>query len=117
MPRKPPHSCNKPGCVRLTSERYCPEHQRQAEQAYDAQRGTATNRGYDRTWAKVRAMKMSRDPLCERCLVHGLTVAAVLVHHRDRNPRNNLDENLESLCDPCHDEEHRKERWNGSGRI
>jgi hypothetical protein len=33
------------------------------------------------------------------------------VHHKDRNPYNNDDNNLESLCEPCHDVEHKKERW------
>jgi 5-methylcytosine-specific restriction protein A len=58
-------------------------------------------------------MKLNRDPLCERCALAGLTVAAVLVHHKDRNPRNNTVENTESLCDACHDAEHRRERWAG----
>ncbi len=111
MPTKPRHQCNRVGCYALTSERYCAEHQRQAVEAYEAKRGTATERGYNATWARVRAMKLAGDPLCERCRVHGLTVAAVLVHHKDRNPRHNTAENIESLCDACHDDEHRNERW------
>jgi len=38
-------------------------------------------------------------------------VIAALVHHRNRNPRNNEWSNLEALCTACHDEEHRRERF------
>jgi len=113
MPMKPPHQCNRPGCRALTRARFCPEHARQAEQEYDRDRGTAAERGYTATWAKVRTLKLARNPLCERCEAQGMDVAAVLVHHRDRDPRHNADENLESLCDPCHDREHAAERWAG----
>lgn len=111
MPTKPKHPCNRHGCSALTAERFCPEHQQQATAAYEASRGTATERGYDSNWTKVRAMKLAKDPLCERCLVKGCDVPAVLVHHRDRNPQNNLEVNLESLCKICHDAEHKGERW------
>lgn len=111
MPTRPRHPCNHPGCHELTNARFCAEHARQEMARYEAQRGTATERGYDGQWAKARSVKLSRNPLCERCLAQGRIIAAVLVHHRDRNPKNNAEDNLESLCDPCHDEEHKEERW------
>lgn len=39
---------------------------------------------------------------CERC---GET-SNLHVHHKDENFTNNLKENLELLCKPCHNEEH-----------
>ncbi len=111
MPFKPKHRCNKVGCNVLTSERYCPEHQREADAAYEASRGNAAARGYDSRWAKVRQMRLVKSPLCQRCAKQGKVVPASLVHHKDRNPRNNHEDNHESLCEACHEEEHRGERW------
>jgi 5-methylcytosine-specific restriction protein A len=113
VPSKPKKQCSCPGCPNLTDGGKCEDHRRQANAAYEAQRGTATERGYDSNWHRVRTMKLNADPLCERCLLKGHDVAAVLVHHKDRNRRNVQWENLESLCDPCHDDEHVEERWVG----
>ncbi len=115
MPTQPRHPCNHRGCPELTSGRYCPDHERQAAQEYDSLRANATERGYTSIWVRVRGMKLGRHPLCERCLMHGRDVAAALVHHRDRNPRNNHAENIESLCVQCHDAEHKGERWGTGG--
>jgi 5-methylcytosine-specific restriction enzyme A len=57
-------------------------------------------------WQKVRAMKLSRDPLCERCLPLTRLTVATEVHHRIAvlaQPDLGLAlENLESLCAACH---------------
>ena len=113
MPTKPRRPCAHRGCPSLTAERYCPAHAAQARAQAEVSRGTATERGYDGTWARMRMLKLNEVPLCQRCEIKGLSVIAVLVHHRDRNPRNNQADNLESLCVPCHDEEHAGERWRG----
>lgn len=105
------HNCNYHGCRNLTNERYCEQHKKQSEEAYDRDRGSASERGYTATWAKVRNWKLSHAPLCQRCMVKAIDRAAVLVHHIDRNPRNNMEENLESLCKDHHVEEHARERW------
>lgn len=110
-PMRSKHQCNYQGCRNLTTERYCEPHRKATEKAYDESRGTATERGYDALWAKVRSMKLNRDPLCERCDKSGRDVPAALVHHVDRDPRNRREENLESMCLPCHVKEHRNERW------
>ena len=111
MPIKPLRPCNHPGCGRPTSERFCQEHAQRERQQYEARRGSAAERGYDGTWTKLRKLKLSADPLCERCLRRGRVVASMEVHHKDKNPWNRCWENLESLCMPCHDAEHREERW------
>ena len=111
MPIKSLHPCNRPGCPQLTRERFCPEHALEAAAESERARETAVQRGYDHRWSKIRIMKLSRDPLCERCLAMGREAPAVLVHHRDRNPKNNAPENHESLCMECHDREHVRDRF------
>lgn len=62
-------------------------------------------------WRKERDAYLNENPLCERCLMHGAVVSAVLVHHKDRNELNRAKENKEALCNACHEDEHKKERW------
>lgn len=107
MPYKPMRPCNYPGCPELTKERYCEKHKKQIDKEYDSRRETATQRGYNHRWHKIRNIKLNQDPLCERCIMIGHDIAAVLVHHKDRNPMNNTMSNLEALCDACHDKEHK----------
>ena len=59
-------------------------------------------------WRKIRDLKLSVHPLCERCERHGRDVIATVVHHIDRDEHNNGFENLESLCRDCHEIEHRR---------
>lgn len=104
MPQNPKRPCNR--CKKLTDKPFCLECQKLMLTKYDSNRETALARGYDSRWRKVRIIKLRRNPLCERCLQQDKTTRAVLVHHKDRNTRNLLDDNLESLCRPCHDVEH-----------
>lgn len=114
--RSPKRLCRHPGCRALHVNRggYCDEHQyrrRQTERQQDRDaRGSASERGYDHTWHKVRRQKLNADPLCERCEARDKVIPAAVVHHIDRNPRNNAEDNLESLCRPCHDIEHSQGR-------
>ena len=66
-----------------------------------------------RKWRATRAAKLQRDPLCERCLAGDRVREATTVHHREHRAAGGdvFDENnLESLCASCHDEEHRPNR-------
>lgn len=116
---RPFRPCKHPGCRKLTTDGYCEEHRKIMERKYrnrqDAKRGTANERGYNWNWHKVRNAKLSDNPLCERCDKKGRVVVAVLVHHKDRNPRNNTDSNLESLCAACHEDEHKEDRRHDKG--
>jgi 5-methylcytosine-specific restriction protein A len=111
MPWKAKRPCSRQGCNLLVggASRFCPEHEKQSKQQYDAQRGTAADRGYNAGWAKVRVMKLNIDCLCQRCLMKNVDKSACLVHHKDRNSGNNSMDNLESLCLKCHQKEHEKE--------
>jgi 5-methylcytosine-specific restriction protein A len=64
-----------------------------------------------RRWRAVRRMKLARDPLCETCEAHGLTVLATDVNHtpslRAIVLRGTYEdayrlEALQSLCRSCH---------------
>ena len=110
MPNRPLKPCNKYGCKNLTSGSLCPEHQRQYDADYDKSRKDDPGRRMIQSvqWRKIRAAKLSRNPLCERCIG---VVPAYLVHHKDRNQFNIKDYNLESLCNECHEKEHKEERF------
>lgn len=62
-------------------------------------------------WKRCRALKLARDPLCEKCLRLGLArpEPASQVHHKiDRVDRPDLAydlDNLESLCQTHHSSE------------
>ena len=119
MPSKP--CAGKYGhCPNLVpiGERYCKEckpkeeeKEKKRRQEYDKKRGNAAKRGYDARWQKIRTLKLKRDPLCQKCAEKHILRAATLVHHIDGNPKNNASENLASVCNRCHEEIHKKDRW------
>ena len=105
MPRKPQRPCQHPGCPKLTSGLYCPEHQRQADYHYNHfQREPETNKRYGRAWKRIRDRYIAAHPLCEECLKRGVYAPATEVHHRLPLSRGgtHVDSNLEALCTPCH---------------
>jgi 5-methylcytosine-specific restriction enzyme A len=117
MPSRPKRPCRQPGCPELVDGEsgYCDRHRKAEYQRQDDRRGSAASRGYDSAWRKNRIWYLRQHPLCERCEAQGKVVVAILVHHRDHNPKNNTAENFESLCVPCHEEEHKAERF-GRGK-
>jgi len=76
----------------------------------DDRRRPSSQRGYDATWRRVRRAKLSVNPLCEKCLSRGRVTPATMVHHKkpvcDYPDLRLVWENLESLCEACHDVEH-----------
>ena len=78
-----------------------------AVRQFEAERGSASARGYDRTWQKLRLQVLAQEPLCRFCALDGIVTTADVVDHikavRDR-PDLRLDpDNLRSLCKPHHD--------------
>ena len=75
MPWSPPSPCAASGCPELTSERYCPRHQRQHQaRVRDDRKGKpwperekTAARGYGSRWRTIRNRKIQQDPWCEIC--------------------------------------------------
>ena len=81
----------------------CTRHQRGA--TYDLHRGSASKRGYDHQWNKVRNEHLRHEPWCRSCRAAGLRTEATEVDHIKplRSGGARLDHaNLQSLCHPCH---------------
>lgn len=106
MPVAPPRLCARHGIQVSGKCPLCQAEQKDAKSVRDSRRIGARQRGYTTTWEKVRKLKMQDAPLCEQCLTLHRTRPAMLVHHKDGNPRNNDMTNLMSLCRNCHDEIH-----------
>ena len=105
MPSKLPHPCAYPGCPALTRHRYCDTHKTIAGREYNTfQRSPDHNKVYGRRWRKIRDLYISKNPLCEDCLQHGLYIPADEVHHIRPidSGGNHAEDNLRSLCQSCH---------------
>jgi len=113
VPTSPPRACNSNGCAALVYARSdrgrCPEHRTAWFTEDRTRRGSANERGYTHLWRKVRARKLARNPVCERCDEHGRTTGAAMVHHIQPISRGGdrlRMSNLQALCRPCHDAVH-----------
>lgn len=104
MPRSASTPCRVPGCPRLSTGGYCPEHRGERDSDTEANRPTAAQRGYDHRWRKVRAMQLRRYPLCADCLEAGRVTRATQAHHlvAVRDGGQHELSNLLSLCATCH---------------
>jgi len=117
MPQRSLKPCAKPGCPALIrAGRFCELHEKQIAAAYEAQRGSAVERGYGATWRKVRAMYLKEHPYCEDPEgLHEELVKATDVDHviSKRNGGTDDEGNLQALCHSCHSRKTAKEdgRW------
>jgi 5-methylcytosine-specific restriction protein A len=125
MPSKPLHPCNKPGCSRLTKNRFCETHEalyKKQSQEYDRERDKTEERQWihSQRWRDARNTFLTEHPLCMECLKKGKDEAAYLVDHIVPHQGNYdlfWDEsNWQSLCNPCHEEKHKGERWGGGSK-
>lgn len=116
MSQLPYRSCPIPGCPEYSrGGGRCEKHSLQQKKVYrektDARRGTTKEQGYAGAWRRVRRSQLKKYPLCERCLKRGITKAADMVHHivaiKDGGSKTAWS-NLESLCNECHEKEHRR---------
>lgn len=100
--------CAYPGCgVKVTGKSYCTKHD--PDNRYDLHRGSASERGYDRRWEKVRDSYRASHPICERCYAYDRATSENLVHHITPLPEGDRlsFDNLMSLCKNCHRALHR----------
>ncbi|EFB6644566.1 TPA: HNH endonuclease signature motif containing protein, partial [Escherichia coli] len=107
MPWQPLRRCTEPGCNKRVKSGKCEEHRRAAWRAEDARRGHRRARGYSRQWDKYRALYLSKNPLCVRCLAKGIYTPALVVDHII--PINGGGDvlfwpewNHQALCQTCH---------------
>ncbi|MDY3558112.1 hypothetical protein R5W23_000833 [Gemmata sp. JC673] len=63
---------------------------------------TTTERGYGWEHQQQRERLIRQFPICQRCENDW----SAHLHHRDRNPHNRADSNVELLCHGCHAKEH-----------
>jgi len=110
MPRRAARPCSAPGCpnlVRGRGVRYCAEHLAEHRKKQDAERGSASERGYGPQWQKARDAYLKEHPWCQRCGKK----RAIIVHHIVRKRDGGSDEplNLLALCKLCHTQVHAQE--------
>ena len=108
MPPRPFKPCLKCKNLHRNPNGYCDDHQPE-DKEYDNRRGSASSRGYDSRWKKVRDRKIQHDPLCEchRCKEMDRHRMAEVVHHVKpikTHPELRLVwSNLMSMCFDCHE--------------
>src|SRR5678816_398086 len=107
MPTRAARPCSNPTCSGLVRNGVC--HRCGAtrsgkDRAHDANRGTASERGYDATWQRLRRMQLSSQPLCEDCRGGGVVRLGTEVHHiiALRLGGENSFDSLMTLCKSCH---------------
>ena len=119
MPFRPKQYCKSPNCNQLVDAKigYCDKHKKPVGR-YEEDRESASKRGYDRIWQRLRAVKLRHDPLCEECKRNDRIVIAIEVHHIKPVklfPWLRLVwENLESLCKSCHSKKTAEENKNNN---
>lgn len=108
MPNAPRRPCATPGCREFQP---CPTHRRKA---YDIERGTATQRGYNARWQRYRLAFLAKHPLCIQHQAAGETVAATVVDHiiphRGDAELFWRESNHQALCASCHGVKSQAER-------
>lgn len=117
MPNRAFQVCQEPQCGRLCHGRYCDRHttanvKREARRLFDADRGSAHARGYDRMWRLQAKRVLMRDPFCQigkpgdtrASSCQGYAPSRVVDHiipgHKGRRV---TDDELQGACKACHD--------------
>lgn len=106
-PNKILHKCNRPGCTKLASERFCPMHMQEYQTTRDNKRPSAYRRGYNTAWRKASKGYLTRHPFCVKCLSKGIHTPATVVDHIKPHKGNKTlfwdSNNWQALCKRCHD--------------
>ena len=116
MPKKPLRPCSHPGCPNLCEGQFCEQHRVEERRRYDKyERSADVNRKYGRAWKRIRDRYALKHPFCEECYRKGVMRPVEEVHHKLPLSEGGThdEENLVSLCQPCHARIHaeRGDRW------
>lgn len=113
MPLAPLKPCSRVGCRELTRAIYCLTHEKDQQQSYDKERGSAASRGYDSKWRKARIRFLRNHPLCVECENENELAAATVVDHIIPHKGDKVlfwdCNNWQPLCKPHHDSKTAKE--------
>tara|TARA_R110000751_G_scaffold108446_6_gene205062 strand:+ start:2089 stop:2457 length:369 start_codon:yes stop_codon:yes gene_type:complete len=82
-------------------EEHNAEARQDAEQKRVRYEGTASQRGYDWTWAKVSKYVRTNEPICRHCQNAAATMVDHIVPLKQGGERLALS-NLQPLCHSCH---------------
>lgn len=97
-------ACRVPACPEIIDGRYCKRHRHHRRRT--DRRTSARERGYDRTWRKVRDAYLSAHPVCEDPFDRhaGHPPASEEVDHITPLPQGEKHDpdNLRALCRGCH---------------
>lgn len=122
MPTAAARPCRHVGCGALVRDGsgFCLAHQadKRINRFGDDRRGTAAERGYGHSWAKLRARIMRRDAgLCQPCLQVGRVMPAHQVDHVVPKTAGGTDaeSNLQAICTTCHKAKTSREATQGRG--
>ncbi|WP_276851026.1 HNH endonuclease [Enterobacter oligotrophicus] len=118
MPPRAKRPCRHRGCASVTNDvsGYCDAHkQAHASDGWKRhQQGKSRQeRGYGRSWEIRRVLILQRDKyICQECRRKGIATRASTVDHIIAKAHGGTDDddNLESLCWPCHRTKTGKER-------
>jgi 5-methylcytosine-specific restriction enzyme A len=114
MPSAPLKACQGAGCRELCHTSYCEKCagkraviKRIAVVRYDAERGTATFRGYTAKWSAFSKIYRRNNPLCVMCLKDNKLTPVFCVDHitpisGPDDPEFYDESNLQALCLSCH---------------
>ena len=91
------------GCVVASGQRcqHMVQRDRERKAAFDQQRPSARERGYDSKWDRERAQYLKANPSCRMCSAPATVVDHITPHRGDKRlfwSRSNW----QPLCTPCH---------------
>jgi len=124
MPITPMRPCSTPGCGRLVESGKCDEHAKQLRQRLDAERGSASSRGYGAKWRKAREAYLRAHPLCQcpecgegRIRLRPASVVDHIIPHKGDMTLFWDRANWQAMAKQCHDRKTAREdgRWQSKG--
>lgn len=117
MPSAAPRPCTHPGCGVLVRDGTgrCPKHPKPAW----AKKPTAAKRITGRRLQQLRKALFKREPLCRVCYRQGVVKLATTRDHIVplEEGGQDVEENVQPICDDCHDAKSKAERARGLKRA